>query len=213
MGRWRSGSGSGARGCAGLALLLILAVLTGGAGGVLDAEARLDGVARVPVPSDGTRRQLLRSRALAQVDDVPSAFTTWGLLGAFASVGETVSFEIHARARDGTLLESFDDPSAFTVAFDGAPGAVLQSPSVERVGGGVFRASFVPAVAGELTVTLRCWARLFKRRCRAQPGDGDGANPPTDPGRISSFEGASLRGGRSREVQQRTLGLGQRLRR
>ena len=147
MGRRRSGSGSGARRCAGLALLLILTVLTGGAGGVLDTEARLDGVARAPVPSEGTR-QHFRSRALAQVDDAPpSAFTTWGPLGAFVPVGETVTFEIHARARDGTLLESFDDPSAFTVAFDGAPGAVLKS-SVEPVGGGVFRASFVPSVAG-----------------------------------------------------------------
>ena len=155
MGRWRSSSGSGARGCAGLALVMILAALTCGAGGVLDTEARLDGVARVPVPSEGTRRQLFRSRALAQVDDAPSAFTTWGPLGAFVSVGETVSFEIHARARDGTLLESFDDPSAFTVEFDGAPGAVLKSPSVERVGGGVFRASFVPYVAGQLRLTLR----------------------------------------------------------
>ena len=134
--------------------MLILTVLTGGAGGVLDTEVRLDGVARAPVPSEGTR-QLFRSRALAQVDDAPpSAFTTWGPLGAFVPVGETVTFEIHARARDGTLLESFDDPSAFTVAFDGAPGAVLKS-SVESVGGGVFNASFVPAVAGELTVTLR----------------------------------------------------------
>ena len=194
MGRWRSGSGQGARGCAGLALLLILAVLTGGAGGVLDTEARLDGVARVPVPSDGTRRQLLRSRALAQVDDVPSAFTTWGPLGAFVPVGETVSFEIHARAKDGTALESFDDPSAFTVAFHGAPGAVLKS-SVERVGGGVFNASFVPAVAGELTVTLRVLGEVVQTSpSQPNPATVTAQILPTDPGAYFELRGETNSG-------------------
>ena len=114
MGRWRSSSGSGARGCAGLGArddprgshVRRRGRCPGHGGASRRRRAR-------PGSLEGTRRRLFRSRALAQVDDAPSAFTTWGPLGAFASVGETVSFEIHARARDGTLLESFDDPSAF----------------------------------------------------------------------------------------------------
>ena len=194
----------------GLALLLILTVLTGGAGGVLDTEARLDGVARAPVPSEGTR-QLFRSRALAQVDDVPSAFTTWGPLGAFVPVGETVSFEIHARAKDGTLLESFDDPSAFTVAFDGAPGAVLKS-SVERVGGGVFNASFVPAVAGELTVTLRVLGEVVQTSpSQPNPATVTARILPTDPGAYFELRGETNSGAAGEAARfrvQRTLGFG-----
>ena len=191
--------------------MLILTVLTGGAGGVLDTEARLDGVARDPVPSEGTRRRLFRSRALAQVDDAPSAFTTWGPLGAFASVGETVSFEIHARARDGTLLESFDDPSAFTVAFDGAPGAVLKS-SVEPVRGGVFRASFVPSVAGELTVTLRVLGEVvLSSQSQPNPATVTARILPTDPGSYFELRGEAhscAAGEAARFRVRRTLGFG-----
>ena len=130
----------------------------GGVGGVLDTEARHDGVVwRTPEgPSEeGTHRQILPTkRALAQVDAAPSVFTTWGPLGAHIPVGEPVTFHIHARDRDGTLVETFTDAEAFTVAFDGPPGAVLRS-TVTSIGGGVFQAQFTANVAGELIVTLR----------------------------------------------------------
>ena len=152
------GRGAGARRCAGLAFSLILALLTGGVGGVLDTEARHDGVVwRTPEgPSEeGTHRQILSTkRALAQVDAAPSVFTTWGPLGAHIPVGEPVTFHIHARDRDGTLLETFTDAEAFTLSFDGPPGAVLRS-TVTSIGGGVFQAQFTVNVIGELIVTLR----------------------------------------------------------
>ena len=152
------GRGAGAGRCAGLAFSLILALLTGGVGGVLDTEARHDGVvwSTPEGPSrEGTHRQILPTkRALAQVDAAPSVFTTWGPLGAHIPVGEPVTFHIHARDRDGTLLETFTDAEAFTVAFDGPPGAVLRS-TVTSIGGGVFQAQFTANVAGDLIVTLR----------------------------------------------------------
>ena len=152
------GRGAGARRCAGLAFSLILALLTGGVGGVLDTEARHDGVvwgSSGQSPSEGTHRQILSTkRALAQVDAAPSVFTTWGPLGAHIPVGEPVTFHIHARDRDGTLLETFTDAEAFTLAFDGPPGAVLRS-TVTSIGGGVFQAQFTANVAGDIIVTLR----------------------------------------------------------
>ena len=83
-------------------------------------------------PSEGTHRQILPTRALAQVDAAPSVFTTWGPLGAHIPVGEPVTFHIHARDRDGTLLETFTDAEAFTLSFDGPPGAVLRSTGFRR---------------------------------------------------------------------------------
>ena len=152
------GRGAGARRCAGLAFSLILALLTGGVGGVLDTEARHDGVvwgSSGQSPSEGTHRQILSTkRALAQVDAAPSVFTTWGPLGAHIPVGEPVTFHIHARDRDGTLLETFTDAEAFTLAFDGPPGAVLRS-TVTSIGGGVFQAQFTANVVGDIIVTLR----------------------------------------------------------
>ena len=152
------GRGAGARRCAGLAFSLILALLTGGVGGVLDTEARHDGVvwgSSGQSPSEGTHRQILSTkRALAQVDAAPSVFTTWGPLGAHIPVGEPVTFHIHARDRDGTLLETFTDAEAFTLSFDGPPGAVLRS-TVTSIGGGVFQAQFTANVAGDIIVTLR----------------------------------------------------------
>ena len=151
------GRGAGARRCAGLAFSLILALLTGGVGGVLDTEARHDGVvwgSSGQSPSEGTHRQILPTRALAQVDAAPSVFTTWGPLGAHIPVGEPVTFHIHARDRDGTLLETFTDAEAFTLSFDGPPGAVLRS-TVTSIGGGVFQAQFTANVAGDIIVTLR----------------------------------------------------------
>ena len=152
------GRGAGAGRCAGLAFSLILALLTGGVGGVLDTEARHDGVvwgSSGQSPSEGTHRQILSTkRALAQVDAAPSVFTTWGPLGAHIPVGEPVTFHIHARDRDGTLLETFTDAEAFTLSFDGPPGAVLRS-TVTSIGGGVFQAQFTANVAGDIIVTLR----------------------------------------------------------
>ena len=141
---------------------------------------------------------------------MPSAFTTWGPLGAFVPVGETVTFEIHARAKDGTALESFDDPSAFTVAFHGAPGAVLKS-SVERVGG-VFNASFVPAVAGELTVTLRVLGEVVQTSpSQPNPATVTARILPTDPGACFELRGEAHRGAAGEAARfrvQRTLGFG-----
>ena len=75
------------------------------------------GAARVKVLQEGTHRQILPTkRALAQVDAAPSVFTTWGPLGAHIPVGEPVTFHIHARDRDGTLLETFTDAEAFTLS-------------------------------------------------------------------------------------------------
>ena len=68
------GRGAGAGRCAGLAFSLILALLMGGVGGVLDTEARHDGVVwgTPEGPSEGTHRQILSTkRALAQVDAAP----------------------------------------------------------------------------------------------------------------------------------------------